>query len=47
VKDMGASRLLEKIMAIMLYRSLLLEGKGEVSAADLLELTKVDHLRFE
>jgi hypothetical protein len=44
---MGASRLLEKMMAIMLYRALLIEGKGEISASDLLELTKVDQLRFE
>lgn len=47
VKDMGASRLLERIMAIMLYRSLLAEGSGVVTAHDLAALTAVDQLRFE
>jgi hypothetical protein len=44
---MGASRLLERIMAIMLYRSLLVEGNGVVTAHDLAALTAVDQLRFE
>lgn len=30
VKDMGASKILERLMAIMLYRSLLDEGEGRL-----------------